>query len=81
MDESNIPIDIHAHKLVDWLVSRRHCKKDWLKALTDIRDKIRTALEDMPEDPRLAQILSKQHYRVVEANRSRFKEYFWILFI
>lgn len=58
MDENNIPIDIHAHKLLDWLVSRRHASKDWMKPLTEIRGKIRSALEDMPEHEGIARLLS-----------------------
>lgn len=42
----------------DWLVSRRHCGKDWMKSLTQIRQMILQALRDMPENEAIAQILS-----------------------
>ena len=76
MDESCIPIDIHANKLLgkiwsndsgysitwsvitDWLVSRRHCNKDWVKSLTSIRQMIVKAMQDMPEHEEIARILS-----------------------
>lgn len=51
------PIDIHCTKLVDWLVQRRHCKKDWGENLSTIRRKIRAALKDMPENEEIKQIL------------------------
>lgn len=42
----------------DWLISRKHCKKDWLQSLNAIRDDIRKALMDMPEHEAIANILS-----------------------
>lgn len=42
----------------DWLVSRRHCSKDWVKSLTTIRQMIVKALQDMPEHEEIARILS-----------------------
>lgn len=51
------PIDIHCTKLVDWLVQRRHCKKDWGENLAAIRRKIRAALKDMPENEKIKQLL------------------------
>ena len=29
MDEQNIPIDISVRKLLDWLISRHICNRDW----------------------------------------------------
>lgn len=69
---SQTPIDIHCSKLVDWLVQRRHCKKDWGENLASIRRKIRAALKDMPENEEIKQLLigSKLDYfkskRIVE---------------
>lgn len=66
------PIDIHCSKLVDWLVQRRHCKKDWGENLAAIRRKIRSALKDMPEHEEMKQLLigSKLDYfksrRIIE---------------
>lgn len=51
------PIDIHCGKLVDWLVQRRHCKKDWGENLASIRRKIKAALRDMPESEEIKQLL------------------------
>lgn len=66
------PIDIHCSKIVDWLVQRRHCKKDWGENLDSIRRKIKAALADMPEHEEIKLLLigSKLDYfkskRVVE---------------
>jgi hypothetical protein len=51
------PIDIHCGKLVDWLVQRRHCKKDWGENLASIRRKIKSALKDMPESEEIKDLL------------------------
>ena len=37
MSEQEIPIDIAVRKLVDWLISRRLCQKDWHQHVTAIR--------------------------------------------
>lgn len=72
MSSSQIPIDIHCTKLVDWLIQRRHCTKDWSENLAIIRRKIRAALRDMPENEEIKQLLigSKLDYfkskRIVE---------------
>ncbi|XP_071100814.1 CDK5 regulatory subunit-associated protein 3-like [Haliotis cracherodii] len=53
----SLPIDIHYNKLLDWLVSRRHCSKDWQKATITIREKINTAIQDMPEVEEISALL------------------------
>ncbi|RCN24015.1 hypothetical protein ANCCAN_30296, partial [Ancylostoma caninum] len=48
-DVKDLPIDIHSGKLLaivsvwipDWLISRRHCQKDWQKNVLVIREKIK----------------------------------------
>ncbi|VDK76914.1 unnamed protein product [Litomosoides sigmodontis] len=57
MDEKEIPIDIHSSKLLDWLLNRRHCNKDWQKNVMVIREKISAAIQDMPEDERIVKLL------------------------
>ncbi|CAG9540944.1 unnamed protein product [Cercopithifilaria johnstoni] len=57
MDEKDIPIDIHINKLLDWLLSRRHCNKDWQKNVMVIREKISAAIRDMPEDECIVKLL------------------------
>lgn len=42
----------------DWLISRRHCSKNWLDKLNEVRQKIKKALEDMPESEEIARILA-----------------------
>ena len=37
MSDQDIPIDIAVRKLVDWLISRRLCQKDWHQNVTAIR--------------------------------------------
>ncbi|KAK7068949.1 Protein of unknown function (DUF773) [Halocaridina rubra] len=58
MNELDIPIDIHTGKLVDWLISRRHCKKEWPDNVQVIREKINNAIQDMPEHPEITRLLS-----------------------
>lgn len=57
VEEQLLPIDIHSSKLLDWLINRRHCSKDWQKAVLVIREKISHAIQDMPEDERIVQLL------------------------
>ncbi|KAM3716819.1 CDK5RAP3-like protein [Dirofilaria immitis] len=57
VNEMEIPIDIHCNKLLDWLLSRRHCNKDWQKSVMIIREKISEAIQDMPEDERIVKLL------------------------
>nr|XP_018907378.1 PREDICTED: CDK5 regulatory subunit-associated protein 3 [Bemisia tabaci] len=56
--EQFIPIDIHIAKLLDWLVSRRHCNNDWAKNVIIIREKINAAIQDMPAHEGIIQLLS-----------------------
>lgn len=56
--DSNYPIDIHIHKLLDWLISRKICDSGWITDIKAVRDKICHALEDMPEHKDIAQLLS-----------------------
>ncbi|MCI4384300.1 hypothetical protein PGIGA_G00037220 [Pangasianodon gigas] len=68
----NLPIDIQTSKLLDWLVDRRHCSLKWQNAVILIREKINAALQDMPENEEIKQLLmgSYIHYfhclRIVE---------------
>ncbi|KAF0287766.1 CDK5 regulatory subunit-associated protein 3 [Amphibalanus amphitrite] len=57
----DLPIDIHTNKLLDWLVSRRHCEKNWQEAVLAIREKISHAIQDMPEHPEIVRLLSGSH--------------------
>jgi len=61
MNELDIPIDISTKKLLDWLISRRICNRDWPEKIQNIRTKIRSALLDMPEHPDIKQLLSTTH--------------------
>ncbi|XP_056153402.1 CDK5 regulatory subunit-associated protein 3 [Lampris incognitus] len=68
----NLPIDVQTGKLVDWLVDRRHCNLKWQSAVMLIREKINAAIQDMPENEEIKQLLSGSyiHYfqclRIVE---------------
>ncbi|KAF5906349.1 CDK5 regulatory subunit-associated protein 3, partial [Clarias magur] len=53
----NLPIDIQTSKLLDWLVDRRHCSLKWQNAVMTIREKINAALQDMPENEEIKQLL------------------------
>ncbi|KAJ7987573.1 hypothetical protein DPEC_G00327880 [Dallia pectoralis] len=54
----NLPIDIQTSKLLDWLVDRRHCSLKWQNAVMIIREKINTAMQDMPENEEIKNLLS-----------------------
>ncbi|XP_049616132.1 CDK5 regulatory subunit-associated protein 3 [Syngnathus scovelli] len=68
----NVPIDIQTSKLLDWLIDRRHCNLKWQNAVKGIREKINAAMQDMPENEEIKQLLSGSyiHYfhclRIVE---------------
>ncbi|KAL1264495.1 hypothetical protein QQF64_004850 [Cirrhinus molitorella] len=68
----NLPIDIQITKLLDWLVDRRHCTLKWQSAVMTIREKINAAIQDMPENEEIKQLLSGSyiHYfhclRIIE---------------
>lgn len=61
LQEADIPIDIHTGKLLDWLVSRRHVKKDWQKNILPIREKINNAIQDMPIHDGITKLLTGSH--------------------
>ncbi|KAL7071791.1 hypothetical protein ACQ4LE_008357 [Meloidogyne hapla] len=54
----NLPIDIHSNKLLDWLISRRHCPKNWQSNFDEIRQKISNSIKDMPENEQIIKILN-----------------------
>ncbi|XP_073346202.1 CDK5 regulatory subunit-associated protein 3 isoform X1 [Pagrus major] len=71
----NLPIDIQTSKLLDWLLDRRHCNLKWQSAVKVIREKINAAIQDMPENEEIKQLLAGSyiHYfhclRIVEILR------------
>ncbi|XP_078671833.1 CDK5 regulatory subunit-associated protein 3-like isoform X2 [Branchiostoma floridae x Branchiostoma belcheri] len=56
-DIQKLPIDIHYNKLLDWLVDRRHCNRQWQAAALVVREKINAAIQDMPEVQEITQLL------------------------
>ncbi|XP_048174535.1 CDK5 regulatory subunit-associated protein 3 isoform X4 [Corvus hawaiiensis] len=68
----NVPIDIQTSKLLDWLVDRRHCSRRWQAQLQLVRERLQVAIQDMPENPEIKELLegSYLHYfhclRIVE---------------
>ncbi|NXS51154.1 CK5P3 protein, partial [Brachypteracias leptosomus] len=58
--------------LPDWLVDRRHCNLKWQNRVLTIREKINVAIQDMPENEEIKQLLAGAylHYfhclRIVE---------------
>uniref|UniRef100_A0A8C0HLD9 CDK5 regulatory subunit associated protein 3 n=1 Tax=Buteo japonicus TaxID=224669 RepID=A0A8C0HLD9_9AVES len=56
----------------DWLVDRRHCNLKWQSQVLVIREKINAAIQDMPENEEIKQLLAGAylHYfhclRIVE---------------
>ncbi|XP_068068009.1 CDK5 regulatory subunit-associated protein 3 isoform X2 [Anomalospiza imberbis] len=71
-DYRDVPIDIQTSKLLDWLLDRRHCGRRWPAQVAQVRERIRAALQDMPEHPEIRALLqgSYLHYfhclRIVE---------------
>ncbi|KAJ1345764.1 hypothetical protein KIN20_000371 [Parelaphostrongylus tenuis] len=57
INPQDLPIDIHSNKLLDWLISRRHCQKDWQKDVLVVREKIKNAILDMPESDEIVELL------------------------
>lgn len=55
--QDNLTIDIHYNKLLDWLISRRHCKSEWRDHTLEIREKINNAIQDMPATDELTELL------------------------
>lgn len=53
-------IGVHNNYFVsaDWLLDRRHCNLKWQNAVKDIREKINVAIQDMPENEEIKQLLS-----------------------
>ncbi|XP_042331797.1 CDK5 regulatory subunit-associated protein 3 [Sceloporus undulatus] len=74
-DYQNLPIDIQTSKLLDWLVDRRHCSLKWQGQVRTVREKIAVAIQDMPENEEIKQLLAGSyiHYfhclRIVEILR------------
>lgn len=58
VQEQDIPIDINIGKLLEWLINRRHCSKDWHVKVLTIREKINNAIQDMPVHEEIAKLLS-----------------------
>lgn len=56
-------------KLLDWLISRRHCQKDWQKNVLVIREKIKHAILDMPESEEVLQLLQGTYINFFHCQR------------
>lgn len=56
--EEDLPIDIYYNKLLDWLIDRRHCNIKWQDHASSVREKINTAIQDMPPNEEIANLLA-----------------------
>uniref|UniRef100_A0A3P8S3T9 CDK5 regulatory subunit associated protein 3 n=1 Tax=Amphiprion percula TaxID=161767 RepID=A0A3P8S3T9_AMPPE len=65
----NLPIDIQTSKLLDWLLDRRHCNLKWQTAIKAIREKINAAIQDMPENEEIKQLLSGSYIHYFHCRR------------
>ncbi|XP_022050258.1 CDK5 regulatory subunit-associated protein 3 [Acanthochromis polyacanthus] len=65
----NLPIDIQTSKLLDWLLDRRHCNLKWQTAIKAIREKINAAIQDMPENQEIKQLLSGSYIHYFHCRR------------
>ena len=43
---------------LDWLIDRRHCQLKWQDSASVIREKINTAIQDMPPNEEITELLS-----------------------
>jgi len=41
----------------DWLLSRRHCTQNWSQTIVPVREKINSAIQDMPAVEDVANLL------------------------
>ncbi|XP_042904886.1 CDK5 regulatory subunit-associated protein 3 isoform X2 [Parasteatoda tepidariorum] len=69
MNEQNIPIDIHLNKLLDWLISRRICPRDWQKNTLVVRQNINNAIQDMPAVEEIANLLAGTYINYFHCQR------------
>jgi len=53
----NLPIDIQSNKLVEWLISRRHCNIKWQASNEVVKSKITSAVKDMPSTDEMKKLL------------------------
>ncbi|XP_011498512.1 PREDICTED: CDK5RAP3-like protein [Ceratosolen solmsi marchali] len=71
MQEQDCSIVINTGKLFEWLVNRRHCKRDWQDSIPIIREKINNALETIPENKELSEILRSSYITYFHCLRIR----------
>lgn len=51
-------LTINCSVSTDWLLDRRHCNLKWQNTVKAIREKINAAIQDMPENEEIKQLLS-----------------------
>jgi len=56
--DENLPKDIYYNKLLEWLIDRRHCDAKWQVNVSSIREKINTAIQDMPQNEEITTLLA-----------------------
>eukprot|EP00455_Lapot_gusevi_P052987 TRINITY_DN8175_c0_g1_i9.p1 TRINITY_DN8175_c0_g1~~TRINITY_DN8175_c0_g1_i9.p1 ORF type:complete len:519 (-),score=138.24 TRINITY_DN8175_c0_g1_i9:67-1623(-) len=61
MSESDLPIDIHYDKFIDWLTSRRKIAAKWQDSVRVMRDKISAALAELPDVPEITSVLQNTY--------------------
>ncbi|UYV67249.1 cdk5rap3 [Cordylochernes scorpioides] len=61
-----IPIDINTNKLLEFLITRKHCNRNWPEDCKVIREKINAAIQDMPEHEDIVKLLAGTHLTYFE---------------
>jgi len=67
--EEDLPIDIYYNKLLDWLIDRRHSNSKWQDNASAIREKINTAIQDMPPNDEITELLSGTYINYFHCER------------
>ncbi|GBM61360.1 CDK5 regulatory subunit-associated protein 3 [Araneus ventricosus] len=69
MKEEDMPIDIRLHRLLDFLITRLICPRDWQKNIITVRQNINNAIQDMPAVDEIANLLAGTYINYFHCKR------------